>query len=67
MLWFCYQTTVQMSVCTWNDIDCSINYHRLQSSSLKSFICYIKELYPSSVSEVELWAKILIMEDFAVF
>lgn len=67
MLWFCYQTTGQMSVCTWNDIACGINYHRLQSSSLQSFMCYMKKLYPPSVSEVELWSKFLIKEVFAVF
>lgn len=51
----------------WNDIDCGINYHRLQSSSLKSFICYMKDLHPSSLSGGELWAKFLIVEDFAAF
>lgn len=48
-----------MSVCTWNDIDCGINYNSVQSCSLKSFICYMP-----SVSEVELWKKIPIMEVF---
>lgn len=56
-----------MSVCTWNDIACGINYHRLQSSSLQSVMCYMKKLYPPFVSEVELWSKFLIMEVFAVF
>lgn len=67
MLWFCYETTGQLCVFSWNDIDCGINYHWLQSSSLKSFICYMKDLHPSSLSGGELWAKILIVEDFAAF
>lgn len=66
MFWFCYETTGQLCVFSWNDIDCGINYHRPQSSSLKSFICYMKDLHPSSLSG-EGWAKFLIVEDFAAF